>query len=259
MRQKMLFASTRLTLTRELGQCNTVLFERRRSSNTAPGTEHFSSTLFATAPSELTPAGWKAHLAHSSLSAPLTDEEQSLASIREAEAQESMGTSARSGGHVSKNITLPIADDAASALAQLKEGQLGLVMLAINVSTESLTLVGTADKGLGAGDLSSKIAQDEPRYSFYRHEDSGKNLFVYTCPSVSSIKQRMLYAASRRSTISLLAPKHGLDIAGKLEATDPEDITETSILEELGVKGAEDGAASANKSGFARPKRPGRR
>ena len=43
-RQKMLFASTRLTLVRELG------------------TEHFSSTLFATEKSELTAEGWSKQL-----------------------------------------------------------------------------------------------------------------------------------------------------------------------------------------------------
>lgn len=109
-RQKMLFASTRLTLVRELG------------------TEHFGSTLFATAKAELTAAGWERHEAHGSLAAPLTQEERDLVGIKEAEAQESMGTGARRG-HVQKGVSLPVGEQAQQALGALKAGDVGLVQL----------------------------------------------------------------------------------------------------------------------------------
>ena len=60
-RQKMLFASSRLTLVRELG------------------TEHFRDTIFTTEPDELTESGFKKLDAHTKLEAPLTEEEQTLA------------------------------------------------------------------------------------------------------------------------------------------------------------------------------------
>ncbi|KAL9047745.1 MAG: hypothetical protein Q9162_007961, partial [Coniocarpon cinnabarinum] len=73
-RQKMLFASTRLTLVRELG------------------TEHFSGTVFATSPEELDAEGWAKQEMQGNVAAPLTEEEENLRGIREAEASESMGT-----------------------------------------------------------------------------------------------------------------------------------------------------------------------
>lgn len=228
------------------------------------GTEHFSQTLFATSPTELTSTGWSAYLASQTSTAPLTTEEAQLASIKEAEAQESTGTSARRGGQISKNITLPIDDDAKAALEQLKEGGLGLVQLSIDIPSETLKLSGTSAAGLQAGAVGASIATDAPRYSFYRHPDGGV-IFIYTCPSASKIKERMLYAASRRSTIDLLAPQLGLEIKGKIEETDGADVSEETILAELGVKkvgdpGGADGAAAAGASrGFARPKRPGRK
>lgn len=132
----MLFAASRLTLVRELGTSSALI---PRPSKTAQpyqppgaartGTEHFSETVFATSKTELTAAGWSKHEAHTALSAPLTEEERNLAGIREAEAQESRGTGARSGGHVGSSVALPIDDDALSALREIGAGQGGVVQL----------------------------------------------------------------------------------------------------------------------------------
>jgi twinfilin-like protein len=109
-RQKMLFASTRLTLVRELG------------------TEHFRETLFATTPEELSPAGFEKHDAHSALEAPLTEEEKSLGEVRRAEQEAGTGTATREI-HLSTHMTTPIADDALEALKELAAEQRSLVML----------------------------------------------------------------------------------------------------------------------------------
>lgn len=77
----------------------------------------------------------------------------------------------------------------------------------------------------------------------------------------------MLYAASRASTVGLLAPAHGIEIKGKIEATDGGDVSEESILSEVGVRsdaGADGGEGAAGtapstRQAFAKPKRPGRR
>lgn len=110
-RQKMLFAATRLTLVRELGS------------------EHFRETFFATTPEDLTPAGFDKHDAHSSLEAPLTEEERSLGEVKRAEQEAGQGTASREI-HLSKNLATPIADDALAALRELaSESGRQLVML----------------------------------------------------------------------------------------------------------------------------------
>lgn len=109
-RQKMLFASTRLTLTRELG------------------TERFRETIFATTRQELTAEGWRKHDKHGELKAPLTEEEQTLQGVKEAEAEASRGTSARSS-HVSSGLSFPMSADALAALKALPDGQENLVQL----------------------------------------------------------------------------------------------------------------------------------
>jgi twinfilin-like protein len=109
-RQKMLFAATRLTLVRELGS------------------EHFRDTFFATTRDELSPAGFKKHDAHSALEAPLTEEERSLGEVRRAEMEAGMGTGTREI-HLSKNLATPVAEDALQALRDLGADKRTLVML----------------------------------------------------------------------------------------------------------------------------------
>lgn len=110
-RQKMLFASTRLTLVRELGS------------------EFFKETLFATTREELSREGWLRHDAHGKLDAPLTQEEQTLRGVREAEAEASRSTSARGEQIHTKGIGTPVSEDGLRALGQLKDGGDNLVQL----------------------------------------------------------------------------------------------------------------------------------
>ena len=109
-RQKMLFASTRLTLVRELGA------------------ERFRETLFATTKDELTANGWRKHDKHGELGAPLTEEEQTLQGVKAAEAEASTGTTSRSS-HVSGPLSFPMSDAAKQALQSLPAGNDNLVRL----------------------------------------------------------------------------------------------------------------------------------
>lgn len=118
-RSKMLFASTRLTLTRELG------------------TEHFRESLFCTLPDELTASGFDRLDRHAALDAPLTEEERTLGEVKRAEAEAGAGTGVREI-HLSKNMNMPISQEALGKLSELGKGQgAGIVMM---VSWLSLSL-----------------------------------------------------------------------------------------------------------------------
>ncbi|KZF21511.1 actin depolymerizing protein [Xylona heveae TC161] len=236
-RQKMLFASTRLTLVRELG------------------TERFRETLFATTKEELTAEGWKRHDQHGETKAPLTEEEQSLQIVKEAEAEISGGTTARSN-HVKSLVHFPVSDEAMNALKNLKSASFNLVQLRIDVPRETIELADT--NTTDPDGLSATISSSEPRYSFYRYSKGSEDLedspivFIYTCPGASKIKERMVYSTSRASMIILSERDAGLVIAKKLEASEPSEISASVLHEEFHPK-------QEQKTGFARPKRPGRR
>ena len=109
-RQKMLFAATRLTLVRELG------------------TERFRETYFTTLKEELTAPGWRKHEKHTQTKAPLTEEEQTLQGVKEAEAETSRGTGHRAS-HLSGHTTLSISEEGLRALKELPSGGSNLVQL----------------------------------------------------------------------------------------------------------------------------------
>lgn len=99
-RQKMLFASTRLTLVRELGS------------------EHFRETIFVTTAEELSESGFKKHDAHTKLDAPLTEEERTLGEVKRAEQEAGAGTGTREI-HLSKTMNMPIDEDALAAITEV--------------------------------------------------------------------------------------------------------------------------------------------
>lgn len=109
-RQKMLFASSRLTLVRDLG------------------TEHFRDSLFATDAAELTPAGFERHEKHEKLEAPLTEEERVLGEVKRAEAEAGQGTGTKEI-HLSQSFSMPVEDSVVEALKEMGSGGKGLVML----------------------------------------------------------------------------------------------------------------------------------
>lgn len=233
-RQKMLFASTRLTLVRELGG------------------EHFPESIFCTEADELTASGWEKHVKHTESDNPLTQEERDLQGIKEAEALESRGTQGQSlvqGGRIAIRAD---SDISASLQALGQGGAENLVQLRMDVPSETLQLVSSSSTSPAS--LASSIDRSEPRFSFYRHDDSeGSIVFISTCPSSAKIKERMLYAASRSNVITLAQNEGGLKVAKRIEATNPEEVTEQVIAEEFKTAEVEE------KKGFAKPKRPGRR
>ena len=85
---------------------------------------------------------------------------------------------------------------------------------AIDIPRETFTLA-ASEAGVDAGSVQSHISPSAPQYTFYHYPDSDVVIFVYTCPSGSSIKERMLYASSRMSALDL-AQQHGLHISKKV-------------------------------------------
>ncbi|KAF2001638.1 actin depolymerizing protein [Amniculicola lignicola CBS 123094] len=233
-RQKMLFASTRLTLVRELGG------------------DHFGESLFCTEGAELTAQGWEKHKAHTESENPLTEEEQNLKEIKEAEALESRGTRGQ-GLAQGGQIAIRADDDISGALRTLGgSGSDNLVQLRMDAPTETLQLASVSSSS--PAELATSIDSSEPRFSFYRHSDPESSIvFISTCPSAAKIKERMLYAASRGNVITLAQRDGGLKVAKRIEATNPDEITAQVIADEF------KGAAVEEKKSFAKPKRPGRK
>ncbi|EAW14547.1 twinfilin [Aspergillus clavatus NRRL 1] len=256
-RAKTLFASTRATLVRELGS------------------EKFASTIFATEEEEVTSEdAWRERDAEKKGSGGkggfrredlMGEKERELDAVRRAEEEARSGTPGRDigiggsfprggfGSGVQSRIRMNVHDEAKTALAELQEG--GLVQLAIDTASETFTLA-TAKSGIDAHSVQDHIHPSSPRYTFYHYPESETVFFIYTCPSGSSIRERMMYASSRMYALTV-ADEHGLKISKKcdmqIEASSPDEISGDRLQEEVQPQ-QNDGM----RRGFARPKRPGR-
>ncbi|GAB1210409.1 hypothetical protein APSETT445_009201 [Aspergillus pseudonomiae] len=215
-RAKTLFASTRATLVRELGS------------------EKFASTVFATEEDEIVgQEAWKERDAEKNGSSKsrsqreelMGEKERELEAVRRAEDEARSGTPGRDigiggsfarrngsiGAPSSMQYKMPVDDEAKNALRSLQPGD--LVQLAIDIPRETFVLAGV-ENGTVPSSVESHISPSSPRYTFYHYPDTDVVIFVYTCPSGSSIKERMLYASSRMYALQL-AEDQGLKISKK--------------------------------------------
>ncbi|KAI2642736.1 actin depolymerizing protein [Xylaria nigripes] len=242
-RQKMLFASTRLTLVRELGS------------------EHFRESIFTTTADELSPAGFERHDKHSELDAPLTEEERMLGEVKRLEAEAGAGTGVREI-HLSSTMNMPIEGNALDALTDLSQTDgRTLVMLKINSANETVELVNNSSKPMSVNEAAQAISTSEPRFTFFRYRPSKTGaenkeviLFFYTNPATAgtkAIKNRMIYPLQKRAVLTIAEKECGCAVEKKFEVEDPSEITEELVLEELFPK-------VETKTAFRRPKRPGR-
>ncbi|KAE8349982.1 hypothetical protein BDV28DRAFT_50253 [Aspergillus coremiiformis] len=214
-RAKTLFASTRATLVRELGS------------------EKFASTIFATEEDEIVGEdAWRERDAEKNGSSKarfqreelMGEKERALEAVRRAEEEARSGTPGRDigigGSFARKNggigapssMAMPVDEEAKNALGSMQPGD--LVQLAIDIPRETFVLVGV-ENGTVPNVVQSHISSSSPRYTFYHYPDTDVVIFVYTCPSASSIRERMLYASSRMYALQL-AEEQGLKISKKV-------------------------------------------
>ncbi|KAF9354981.1 hypothetical protein BGX26_007142 [Mortierella sp. AD094] len=155
------------------------------------------------------------------------------------------------------------------AAAVKAERTINFVKLSIDAENERIDLASEAK--ITAKELVKNIDEESPRFTFfaYEHTHNGKAhdslVFMYTCPSKSKIRERMLYSSCRAGVLQAAKDDAGLDVEKKLETTDVSDLTEDFVLEELHPKtqssfgSSSSGTTSTGARGFSKPARPGAR
>lgn len=240
-RSKMIYASTRATLLRSLG-------------------DRFPTTIFATTKSDLTYESYLSHLTHLSSDAPLTTREQEMADTRKAEQQaesEAIPVEQRSVFGTTGTVGLAWSEEALEAVKNLKEDETEgdkILQLEIDLKKEILILSPSQPTTFG-------LPPSEPCFTFFRH--SGSIVYIYSCPPSSSVKSRLVYSSSSRGIAFTATDRLGLPVAKKIETSSPEEVDIAYVAAELGLAaGTADltpASPPAAPKAFARPARPGRR
>ncbi|GAA6040638.1 hypothetical protein JCM8097_008081 [Rhodosporidiobolus ruineniae] len=277
-RSKMLYASTRSTLARFLGDS--------RLSKTS---------LFATSPGELSYEAYEAQTRHEGAEKPMTAREAEAEAIRQAEreeaekeegggeesrrqgrsmlfgaAGEATGEQGDGGEGGAPKGVLPWSDEAREAVKALGAGEKDVVILEIDVPNETVVLADSQPTDL-------TLPPSSPCYAFYRH--AAGIVLIYSCPPTSPIKSRLLYSSAALVLYKVAAPHFaGVTVLKKLETDDPSEVSPAWVSSELGplstppdettdspTSGTASGASTPKpldgeeKPKFARPARPGRR
>ncbi|KAJ3040808.1 Toll-like receptor 9 [Rhizophlyctis rosea] len=236
----MLYASTKATLTKELGDSK------------------FVDTVYGTSPPEMTFESYQQHLVHKSAEAPLTEREQELQTVKLAESGADIAISSRRAH--AQGVNFPISPAATAALQKLKDASDLTVILTIDTAKERIEL----DKAEATSiqSLKTVVPADVPRFVFlpYLHTFEGEScrpiIFAYICPPQSKVKERMLFSSSRATLLSFVEEQLQIPVARKLELDSVDELDEADLLDSLHPKRAE---VLSAKPAFSRPRGPGGR
>lgn len=232
-RDKMLYASSRATLRKALGDYR------------------FVDEIFGTERKEFGLEGFSKFRVAKNAAAPLTEREEEIARMRKEESGSDVGITTKKS-HV-HGVSLPVSDKAQQALESLRDGSVNYVQLSVNVANEDIDL--EISKDVDVNDIAGLTPADHPRYHFFRYRHAFEDntleqiIFLYSCPMSSKVKERMLYS-SCKSAISALGVNIGLTIDKNAEVSETSEITEAYIFEELHPKKPEE------KKAFKKPARP---
>ncbi|KAF7322613.1 Protein tyrosine kinase [Mycena chlorophos] len=262
-REKMLYASSRASLLKSLGSST------------------FSDSIFATSKADLTPDAYAAHRKHVLAPKPLSSAEQEMADIRAAE-RLAGGLSAYQGSrarttHIGQTVGMGWTEDVQEAVKALGDGDESvLVVSTIDMSSETVVLQSSSP--VSADALGAALPPDTACYAFFawKHSPSQREIiFIYSCPSGSPVKQRMVYATGFNGVY--MTAKTLLEGAStplhsrKIETSNPGEINEAFLRSELDFTGSAGGSAPASgtqtpaggleeqKKPFAKPRGPKRR
>ncbi|KAF7985003.1 hypothetical protein HWV62_9988 [Athelia sp. TMB] len=238
------------------------------------------------ASADLTPEAYAAHKRHMSAPKPLSAREQEIEAVREAERTAGSGGSegAYNGSrarvnHLVTGVGLEWTSEAEEAVSELGRGEgSGVVIIEIDTASETLTLKSSED--ISVEQLGAALPASEPCYAFFAwpHDHTSpprrEIVFIYSCPSSSAIKHRMIYSSGASSVFThsktVLPPSTSAAALAsrKVETSDPTELNEAYLVAELGLSagggGETPGSGAATpreeeKKLFARPKPAGRR
>jgi twinfilin len=183
-RQKMMYSSTKNTMTKQLGD------------------SLFVDSLYANHLSDLTYDAYQKHLASKSDKVqPLTNKEIELNKIKMAENGADISISTKKS--FNNGISLPLVDDSAlkgfgSSVAD------SWLVFRINEKEEV-----DCQRSKSFDDLLKVLPNDSPRFSLFQLQSpSGsekKTVFLYTCPASSPVRQKMFYSAAKSNVIDSIS------------------------------------------------------
>jgi len=250
-RNKMLYAASRSVLSKNLAD------------------QKIKDSLFATAKADLTPEAYLAHVRSSSAPKPMSDREIEEEAVKTAERNAGIGSNqSRMTSHIGSTVGCIWSHEVIDAVSSLANPSLetnNLVVITIDIPTETLVLV--EHRMASLDELPAILPKNDPSYSFFAWDHTVEGapkrdiIFVYTCPSTSPIKSRMLYSSGVTGVVFEALKQHNIVVTKRVETSDPVDLDIESIKSELEPATAlsRNLIVGDEKKPFAKPRGPTRK
>lgn len=238
-KQKMLYASTKSTLKQEFGA------------------GQIKDELFGTCQEDISLEGYLKHVTSQSAPKPLTNREEEIEEIRKNENLTKINVDTKQ--KTLQGVMFPIETNGLNKLEQFRNGDCDYLRFSIDINGEKILLDGSYES-LGVGSIAKEIPADTGRFHLYRYkhmhegEDFKSVIFIYSMPGFKcTVKERMLYSSCKSELLSFLKGQASIEINKTFETSDPDDITESYILDEIHPKKLSDNLK------FSKPKGPSSR
>ncbi|CAK9438266.1 uncharacterized protein LODBEIA_P25020 [Lodderomyces beijingensis] len=231
-KQKMLYASTKNTLLASLGSYN------------------FKHRFAWTELDEVSLDYFEKCLREDGQAGPMSKDEELLNKINQQQQQQHFSGFKKelASMNTSNDILYKFDAQLTQALSQLRDvGQ--VVIFNIDVPREIIPLQQSLH-AVQPGDLIETLAANVgkgPQYIIYKYQ-STKFAFIYTCPSGSSVKDRMVFAASKNSLIQRLKNEFSVVVDKNLEVGDLQELDVSELDAGGGDEGGADDSASSSAS-----------
>lgn len=236
---KMLYAATKSTLKLEFGA------------------GQIKDELFGTVKEDVSLDGYMKHIRAQEAPAPLTNREEELELLKQTENLTRI--SVESKHKTLQGVMFPIDDNGLRQLESFKQEKFNYLRFEIDIQGETIKL--DKHKNLANADaLRDEIPADKGRFHLFRldHTFDGQHfksiVFIYSMPGFScSVKERMLYSSCKSELLNFLKNQAHLDVSKTFEISEPSELNEQTIVDELHPKKQTDGLK------FEKPKGPASR
>jgi len=239
-REKMLYAASRATLTKVLGD------------------NKFVDSLYGSITDELTLDSVKNHKKVMTL--PLTLREKEMKELNRSESENDISITTRYT--VAPSVAFPFSEETQEAFQKFKNNELTYIQLKVN---ESVELTESNNEFTKIEQIRSRLPAESPCFIFLKfpHDFKGvqvtSQIFIYSCPDKSKVKEKMTYSSARNTVVNYVESDYSIKLDKRIEISHESDLDEQSVIDDLHAAESRKASPAQSPIVHKRPAPPGRR
>jgi len=240
-KEKMLYAASRATLTKVLGD------------------NKFVDSIYGSILGELTLDSVKNHKKVMSL--PLTLREQEMKELNRTESENDVSITTRYT--VAPSVAFPFSDSAKDAFEKFKNNEITYLKLSVG---DQVDLIESNNEFTTFDQIRPGLSPETPCFIFMKfpHEYKGvqitSQIFIYSCPEKSKVKEKMTYSSARNTVVTFVENEYKIKLDKRIEISHESDLIEGSIVEDIhAVDSRRESPTGSPLVMHKRPAPPGRR